>query len=84
MDPNPIDIGGKLVRRWSGWYYVEMFDNSNGNPMGMYLSPPSYEDFAGLYQSSTVKDLAGVLTDSREVGDDIQMDVNQTFFSLRG
>jgi hypothetical protein len=83
MHPNPIDIGGKLVKRWTGWYYVEMFDNSNGNPMGVYLSPPSYEDFAGVYQGDTIGNIAGILDEIREVGEDMIYDVDQ-HFSLRG
>jgi len=77
MEENPINVGGRIVRRWTGWYYVEAYDSFNGKPYGKYLCPPTYDDFAGLYQSTTINSFAEALTENRDVGEDVPMYLRQ-------
>jgi len=80
IDPVRVNVGGKIVKRWTGWYYVEAFDSSNGLPLGKYLCPPSYEEFGVVYRGSedqvaTTRDLM------LQYDDDIELDIDRQVFT---
>jgi hypothetical protein len=84
MEPHPVNVGGKIVKKWTGWYQVETYDASTGLPLGQYLCPPSYEDFAGLYQGDTLTSFDDKLNEFREVGEDIHIDFNLSRWAITG